>query len=57
MRGRRMAEHLDTQAQRDKIAQCLVDYAEKALTTGSDPLGSLKDVLIELRLYLGVKPF
>ena len=45
------------EAQRDKIAQCLVNYAEKALTTGFDPLGSLKDVLIELRLYLGVKPF
>lgn len=55
MGGREMP--INAEEQRDKIAQCLIDYAEKALTTGSDPLGSLKDVLIELRLYLGVKPF
>ena len=52
-----MAEQIDKQEQRDRITQCLVDYAEKALKEGTDPLGRLKDVFIELRLYLGVKPF
>ena len=48
---------INAEEQRDKIAECLVNYATEALTTGYDPLGKLKDVLIELRLYLGVKPF